>query len=94
MFCKGGYNFPVYRITEYPKLEGSYKGHHVHLWASHSTTQNPNPMSESVVRVLLEFHQHGAAPTSLGSLSQGPTASGEDFSQTNEEITLQMCNEC
>ena len=35
------------RITEHPKLEGTHKDHQVQVPAPFSTTQNPNPMSES-----------------------------------------------
>ena len=53
---------------EYPKLEGTHKNHRVQLLALHRTNQNPNPMSESVVPVVLELRQLGAVPAALGSL--------------------------
>jgi len=34
------------------------------------TSQNPNPMSESIVQMLLELPQLGAVPPALGSLCQ------------------------
>jgi len=34
----------------------------------HATAQNSNPMSESIVQILLGFSQLGAALTALGSL--------------------------
>ena len=53
---------------EYPKLEGTHKNHRVQLLALHRTNQNPNPMSESVVPVVLELRQLGAVPAAMGSL--------------------------
>jgi len=47
------------RIMEYPKLEGTHSDHQVQPVASHSTTQNPNPMSESSDQTLPELRHSG-----------------------------------
>jgi len=46
-----------HRITEYPRLERTHKDFQVQPLAPHSTTQNPNPVSENVVQTLLELQQ-------------------------------------
>lgn len=42
---------------EYPKLEKTHKDHWVHLLAPHRTSQNTNPMSESIVQAFPELWQ-------------------------------------
>uniref|UniRef100_A0A8V1AG12 LSM7 homolog, U6 small nuclear RNA and mRNA degradation associated n=1 Tax=Gallus gallus TaxID=9031 RepID=A0A8V1AG12_CHICK len=54
-------------MRECLQLEVTHKDHQVQLLVPRSTTQNPNPVSESVVQRLLE--QLGAVPTALGSCS-------------------------
>ena len=58
----------IHRIVEYPKLEGTHKGHGVQPLAPHNTIQNSNPMYESTVQTLLELWQIGVLTTALGSL--------------------------
>ena len=59
--------FSFHKIIECLQLEVTHKDHQVQLLVPRSTTQNPNPVSESVVQRLLE--QLGAVPTALGSCS-------------------------
>ena len=59
-----------HRITEHPKLEGTYEDHGVQLLAPCSTTQNSNPTSEGIIQMLLQLQQFGAVITALGSLVQ------------------------
>jgi len=54
---------------KYPKVEGTQKDR-VQILALHRITQNPNPMSESIVQTLPELQQLGATTTALGSLFQ------------------------
>ena len=60
--------FSFHKIIECLQLEVTHKDHQVQLLVPRSTTQNPNPVSESVVQRLLE--QLGAVPTALGSCSR------------------------
>jgi len=62
--------FPIlyHRITASPESEVSHKDHETQLPAMHRTTQNANPMSESIVQTLLELQQPGAMITALVSL--------------------------
>ena len=62
-----------HRIVEYPQLEGTHKDHCVQLQAPHSSTQNPNPTSESAVQTLLELQNFRAVTIALCSLPQSPT---------------------
>lgn len=66
-----------YKIIEYPYLEGIHKDHQAQLPAPNSTTQNSNPMSESIAHTLFELRQLGAVPTSLRHCSM-PPPSGTD----------------
>jgi len=61
-------------VTEYPDLEGTYKDHQVQLPVPHRTPQNLNPMSESIVQMLLELQQLVVMTTALGSLFHCPTS--------------------
>ena len=58
----------IHRIIECLKLKGAHKDHQVQLLAPPGTTEKLNPMSESVIQILLEFWQLGAVPTACGSL--------------------------
>ena len=53
---------------EYPKLEETHKDHEAQLLTPHSTTQNPNPVSESTVQMAFVLWQIRAVLTALGSL--------------------------
>jgi len=66
-----------HRIIEYSELEGTHKDHQVQLPAPLSRpTSNPNPMSESIVQMLLELQQLEAMPIALGSLCHAQSPSG------------------
>lgn len=56
--------------TEHPELERTHKNHWDNLPALHRTTQNLNPMSESI-QTRLELHQLGASTTALWSPLKG-----------------------
>jgi len=48
-----------HRIVKSPKLKGPHQDYPVQLLVLHSTTQNPNPMSQSSVQMSLELHHLG-----------------------------------
>lgn len=56
------------RTIEQPEFEGTHQVYRVTLPAPHSTIQNSNPVSESVVQMLLKLQQIEAVPTAPGSL--------------------------
>ena len=49
-------------------VERNQQGSLSPILAPHRITQNPNPMSESTIQMLLELQQLRAVPTALGSL--------------------------
>lgn len=58
-WCKTQKQFTVCRIIERPKLEETNKGHGVQLLVPHRITQKSDPLSESVVQMLLQLQQLG-----------------------------------
>lgn len=58
----------IHRIIEYFKLKGAHKGHQVQLLGPPSSTEKLNPVSESVIEILIEFRELGVLPTARGSL--------------------------
>lgn len=73
LFGRGAFAFHFivlysHRNIEYPKFEGTLKNHWAQLLVPKRTTQNSNPMSESVVQMLFVIQQPWAVSTALGSM--------------------------
>ena len=66
-------------ITAYPKLEWTHKDYQAQSLTLHRTTQKSNPMSESAVQTLTEFHQLEAVINVLGSLFHANCSLVENF---------------
>ena len=57
-----------HRVAEYSELKECTRVIESNPWLHAAPPQNPNPMSESTVQILLELQQLRAVPTALGSL--------------------------
>ena len=72
--------FPIFlESKEYTKLEETHKDHRVQLLAPHGNTQNSNPMSDSIVQMLLKLWQPGYECCIVGILFQCPATPWMNF---------------